>query len=174
MSGTVRARTGCLSCQYLCASSTVQPSATSPPARNLMPVPPVSGFQGFTSASQATPLSPSISFSAAASTCALVERSLRRSEEHTSELQSQMRISYAVFCLQKKKTDNTEQNNTTTINRRQTPYHDEHELKKNDTQEEETYNVEVTSGVRVHNADIAYCTTLHQALTPWHQRARHR
>src|SRR3546814_2038610 len=28
-----------------------------------------------------------------------------RSEEHTSELQSLMRISYAVFCLQKKKTD---------------------------------------------------------------------
>src|SRR3546814_3203634 len=26
---------------------------------------------------------------------------LRRSEEHTSELQSLMRISYAVFCLQK-------------------------------------------------------------------------
>src|SRR3546814_9195182 len=31
-----------------------------------------------------------------------------RSEEHTSELQSLMRISYAVFCL-KKKTTNTEQ-----------------------------------------------------------------
>src|SRR3546814_2321997 len=33
----------------------------------------------------------------------------RRSEEHTSELQSLMRISYAVFCLKKKKTneDNT-------------------------------------------------------------------
>src|SRR3546814_6034320 len=30
-----------------------------------------------------------------------VER-LKRSEEHTSELQSLMRISYAVFCLQKK------------------------------------------------------------------------
>src|SRR3546814_3611655 len=30
---------------------------------------------------------------------------LRRSEEHTSELQSLMRISYAVFCLQKKKTN---------------------------------------------------------------------
>src|SRR3546814_5989244 len=30
----------------------------------------------------------------------------RRSEEHTSELQSLMRISYAVFCL-KKKTHNT-------------------------------------------------------------------
>src|SRR3546814_9320467 len=27
----------------------------------------------------------------------------RRSEEHTSELQSLMRISYAVFCLKKKK-----------------------------------------------------------------------
>src|SRR3546814_7828566 len=27
----------------------------------------------------------------------------RRSEEHTSELQSLMRISYAVFCLQQKK-----------------------------------------------------------------------
>src|SRR3546814_2629754 len=30
----------------------------------------------------------------------------RRSEEHTSELQSLMRISYAVFCLKKKKTTN--------------------------------------------------------------------
>src|SRR3546814_5976778 len=29
-----------------------------------------------------------------------------RSEEHTSELQSLMRISYAVFCLEKKKTLN--------------------------------------------------------------------
>src|SRR3546814_7802552 len=29
---------------------------------------------------------------------------LHRSEEHTSELQSLMRISYAVFCLKKKKT----------------------------------------------------------------------
>src|SRR3546814_1635758 len=30
----------------------------------------------------------------------------RRSEEHTSELQSLMRISYAVFCLKKKKRKN--------------------------------------------------------------------
>src|SRR3546814_8211704 len=30
---------------------------------------------------------------------------LDRSEEHTSELQSLMRISYAVFCLKKKKTN---------------------------------------------------------------------
>src|SRR3546814_710277 len=32
----------------------------------------------------------------------------RRSEEHTSELQSLMRISYAVFCLKKKKQLNTQ------------------------------------------------------------------
>src|SRR3546814_5217570 len=32
---------------------------------------------------------------------------LPRSEEHTSELQSLMRISYAVFCLKKKKNPNT-------------------------------------------------------------------
>src|SRR3546814_4817958 len=31
----------------------------------------------------------------------------KRSEEHTSELQSLMRISYAVFCLKKKNTRNT-------------------------------------------------------------------
>src|SRR3546814_3080017 len=31
---------------------------------------------------------------------------LKRSEEHTSELQSLMRISYAVFCLKKNKNNN--------------------------------------------------------------------
>src|SRR3546814_6792338 len=36
----------------------------------------------------------------------------RRSEEHTSELQSLMRISYAVFCLKKKKTTKKTKNNT--------------------------------------------------------------
>src|SRR3546814_7368008 len=37
-----------------------------------------------------------------------------RSEEHTSELQSLMRISYAVFCLKKKKTkkDNKQKRKT--------------------------------------------------------------
>src|SRR3546814_8988888 len=35
-----------------------------------------------------------------------------RSEEHTSELQSLMRISYAVFCLKKKKQTNTKQYQT--------------------------------------------------------------
>src|SRR3546814_6465965 len=37
-----------------------------------------------------------------------------RSEEHTSELQSLMRISYAVFCLKKKKTTNREINKNNT------------------------------------------------------------
>src|SRR3546814_5709023 len=36
----------------------------------------------------------------------------RRSEEHTSELQSLMRISYAVFCLKKKITKNKINQNT--------------------------------------------------------------
>src|SRR3546814_4012228 len=40
-----------------------------------------------------------------------------RSEEHTSELQSLMRISYAVFCLKKKKTKTTQLNSTTTNKR---------------------------------------------------------
>src|SRR3546814_9759141 len=49
----------------------------------------------------------------------------RRSEEHTSELQSLMRISYAVFCLKKKKkekqaddkpnTDNNNKHNETDV-----------------------------------------------------------
>src|SRR3546814_4443463 len=38
------------------------------------------------------------------------EECLQRSEEHTSELQSLMRISYAVFCLKKKK--KTQKRNT--------------------------------------------------------------
>src|SRR3546814_2330139 len=41
--------------------------------------------------------------------CALqvkTRREIGRSEEHTSELQSLMRISYAVFCLKKKTTNN--------------------------------------------------------------------
>src|SRR3546814_7032745 len=43
-------------------------------------------------------------------------RNLLRSEEHTSELQSLMRISYAVFCLKKKQTK-TKHNNTITTNK---------------------------------------------------------
>src|SRR3546814_1479496 len=39
-----------------------------------------------------------------------------RSEEHTSELQSLMRISYAVFCLKKKKTQYTQQHSIHSLN----------------------------------------------------------
>src|SRR3546814_4511920 len=39
-----------------------------------------------------------------------VQNPKRRSEEHTSELQSLMRISYAVFCLKKKNPDPQSQN----------------------------------------------------------------
>src|SRR3546814_1896982 len=42
---------------------------------------------------------------ACSQTCCVRHR--LRSEEHTSELQSLMRISYAVFCLKKKKQHNT-------------------------------------------------------------------
>src|SRR3546814_3174240 len=50
------------------------------------------------------------------STAALrqIVRASRRSEEHTSELQSLMRISYAVFCLKKKTTNKTITHETST------------------------------------------------------------
>src|SRR3546814_6927265 len=44
----------------------------------------------------------------------VVLEQVSRSEEHTSELQSLMRISYAVFCLKKKQTSHTLQKNTKT------------------------------------------------------------
>src|SRR3546814_5716057 len=40
---------------------------------------------------------------------------VRRSEEHTSELQSLMRISYAVFCLKKKNYNTTPKLDETTL-----------------------------------------------------------
>src|SRR3546814_4980198 len=52
-----------------------------------------------------TPVSSSSLLSAGSATS-----TMSRSEEHTSELQSLMRISYAVFCLKKK---NHKQNNHT-------------------------------------------------------------
>src|SRR3546814_2664067 len=39
---------------------------------------------------------------------AIIEAMANRSEEHTSELQSLMRISYAVFCLKNKKKHNNQ------------------------------------------------------------------
>src|SRR3546814_1383478 len=46
----------------------------------------------------------------------LFQRLPRRSEEHTSELQSLMRISYAVFCLKKKNNKYTNTHNKDTTN----------------------------------------------------------
>src|SRR3546814_3915277 len=60
-------------------------------------------------AEQHTPLGFGLGTGFAAADGALVARlglSPARSEEHTSELQSLMRISYAVFCLKKKKNNN--------------------------------------------------------------------
>src|SRR3546814_6908368 len=42
-----------------------------------------------------------------------ISHSPARSEEHTSELQSLMRISYAVFCLKKKNNTSTRKNKAT-------------------------------------------------------------
>src|SRR3546814_10078792 len=52
---------------------------------------------------------PYISESMAEMACLIVQQEWQgtRSEEHTSELQSLMRISYAVFCLKKKKYTHT-------------------------------------------------------------------
>src|SRR3546814_8929262 len=43
---------------------------------------------------------------------ASLQSGVDRSEEHTSELQSLMRISYAVFCLKKKKNTHTQKQTT--------------------------------------------------------------
>src|SRR3546814_2011151 len=46
----------------------------------------------------------------------MIDRAVEmRSGEHTSELQSLMRISYAVFCLKKKKTESNEHTQSITI-----------------------------------------------------------
>src|SRR3546814_1659702 len=57
---------------------------------------------GFGAATDTHPASRAASCPAG-STRTAGDRDPRRSEEHTSELQSLMRISYAVFCLKKKK-----------------------------------------------------------------------
>src|SRR3546814_8230340 len=54
-----------------------------------------------------------------------VKRRRPRSEEHTSELQSLMRISYAVFCLKKKKKQQ-EQPHTQDITTYHTQYNTTH------------------------------------------------
>src|SRR3546814_9784543 len=80
------------------------------------------GFEGVTALQIYGPPWPSLSVAATATSRLKVatgiavaaarspfETAMIKSEEHTSELQSLMRISYAVFCLKKKK-NNTTQN----------------------------------------------------------------
>src|SRR3546814_1709517 len=51
-----------------------------------------------------------------------------RSEEHTSELQSIMRISSAAFCLKKKTASNTRYKSRTSINKVSIPQHNQQHL----------------------------------------------
>src|SRR3546814_7534663 len=51
-----------------------------------------------------------------------------RSEEHTSELQSLMRISYAVFCLKKKTQKKIEHNSTTELRYNTTHIRNPHKI----------------------------------------------
>src|SRR3546814_3745364 len=60
-------------------------------------------------------------------------RTLERSEEHTSELQSLMRISYAVFCLKKKNTYTTHKHTT---NRQTVHNHYSNHIPRNHRQHE--------------------------------------
>src|SRR3546814_4051559 len=63
-------------------------------------------------------LSPTSAFTVFIGSCSFMGVWQGRSEEHTSELQSLMRISYAVFCLKKKKdthTYNTTRKNSITM-----------------------------------------------------------
>src|SRR3546814_7294596 len=59
----------------------------------------IPGFQGVADTGRVTTLGRGGSDTSAVAVAAAV----KRSEEHTSELQSLMRISYAVFCLKKTK-----------------------------------------------------------------------
>src|SRR3546814_2312294 len=78
----------------------------SEPAFARSPIPPPSRDSGndmptfgrAAARSSSIPISKSLSYSGMFRLC-----TEQRSEEHTSELQSLMRISYAVFCLKKKK-----------------------------------------------------------------------
>src|SRR3546814_5093346 len=72
-----------------------------PPKAPLRPGPPASRGP------RARALSPLLSSASARGSPGRLVRGPQRSEEHTSELQSLMRISYAVFCLTKKKIINS-------------------------------------------------------------------
>src|SRR3546814_6001875 len=68
----------------------------------LRKAPPLEAIEIFVAAAQGDSFR-SVARRLALSPSAVSRRIATRSEEHTSELQSLMRISYAVFCLKKKK-----------------------------------------------------------------------
>src|SRR3546814_7918702 len=76
------------SAMLLSCSTAIIPEGAAPPAVASRPVNPPARIPQYNPRSQPSP--------------ALV-KIIHRSEEHTSELQSLMRISYAVFCFTKKK-----------------------------------------------------------------------
>src|SRR3546814_4015049 len=80
------------------------PSSSSSPRSTTTPSTP---SEGWTSRS-----SPPHGPTPRARLCSTPSASPSRSEEHTSELQSLMRISYAVFCLKKKKLQNPKYSTT--------------------------------------------------------------
>src|SRR3546814_9909376 len=67
------------------------------------------GGEGPSNDDYASLVAPSTRYSALARMSYELSDAVTRSEEHTSELQSLMRISYAVFCLKKKKNINIKQ-----------------------------------------------------------------
>src|SRR3546814_8935806 len=87
----------CLSAGMIAIIASI--SATKPPALRR----PAIASRPATNSSIASPIEPI--------SCTIAEEMLR-SEEHTSELQSLMRISYAVFCLKKKKKKTNKRDNT--------------------------------------------------------------
>src|SRR3546814_6837243 len=97
------------------ASSSQSPSAPNASAAAIIQPPPLRALTAAHSASKATPLvfhaqiaGPSQRISTAAKKLIPpISANIHRSEEHTTELQSLMRISYAVFCLKTHKNKQT-------------------------------------------------------------------
>src|SRR3546814_4698949 len=82
-----------------------QISALLPRPTVIVPLPPANrdAVQQAIEIAERIRASAAVAFSAQANVHSGFAEGLLRSEEHTSELQSLMRISYAVFCLKKKK-----------------------------------------------------------------------
>src|SRR3546814_1629495 len=91
---------------------TAFPRLPSYPGNHLLFIParqaPIANF--FNSSARRSTYRPAVRGYRAARAPIRARRRGRRSEEHTSELQSLMRISYAVFCLKQKTDTNIETN----------------------------------------------------------------